>query len=406
MKKYLYIFFILFSFNVYSQETGIPLYQLEYAPDTNYVIGSKVNGEAIWISASLLSQKDSIFLRNDTIFLKNGSGFVKMTSGGVNLKAGQTTTVQTAIINDTIYAEVNNNSIDSVKIKNNSVNINDLAFDPYQDLYPHSTGFVLSHPTLPLQDTVIFTYTGGVITTPPSGCNCSIADIPTLSDQLASKSDTSHQHPISKIINLQNSLDNKSNLGHAHIISDVTGLQTALDSKANTTHAHAIGDVTGLQTALDGKENSFAKGSLVQGTNVTLSGTLTNRLVGSGDITINATGGGSSVTVQENINTAPPSLTASMQSICALTLNAGTYLLNANLSGLVLSGTISAQLFNFTNSSILARAESSSTVTTLSLVKTITLTGTATIQLRAAGSSNILYSSSQGTQILTALKIN
>jgi hypothetical protein len=46
------------------------------------------------------------------------------------------------------------------------------------------------------------------------------------------------------------------------------------------------------QTALDGKENTFSKGSLVQGTNVTLSGTLTNRLVGSGDITISATGGG------------------------------------------------------------------------------------------------------------------
>jgi hypothetical protein len=46
------------------------------------------------------------------------------------------------------------------------------------------------------------------------------------------------------------------------------------------------------QTALDAKENTFSKGNLIQGTNVTLSGTLTNRLVGSGDITISASGGG------------------------------------------------------------------------------------------------------------------
>lgn len=49
---------------------------------------------------------------------------------------------------------------------------------------------------------------------------------------------------------------------------------------------------TAQQTALDGKENSFSKGSLIQGSNVTLTGTLTNRLVGTGDITISASGGG------------------------------------------------------------------------------------------------------------------
>lgn len=52
---------------------------------------------------------------------------------------------------------------------------------------------------------------------------------------------------------------------------------------------------TATQTALNGKENSFSKGNLVAGTNVTLSGTLTNRLVGSGNVTINAAGGVSSV---------------------------------------------------------------------------------------------------------------
>lgn len=47
---------------------------------------------------------------------------------------------------------------------------------------------------------------------------------------------------------------------------------------------------TNTYNAIAGKENSFSKGSLIQGTGVTLTGTLTNRLVGSGDITISATG--------------------------------------------------------------------------------------------------------------------
>lgn len=41
------------------------------------------------------------------------------------------------------------------------------------------------------------------------------------------------------------------------------------------------------QDALDGKENAFGKGDLVAGSNVTMSGTLESRLVGSGNITIN-----------------------------------------------------------------------------------------------------------------------
>lgn len=44
-------------------------------------------------------------------------------------------------------------------------------------------------------------------------------------------------------------------------------------------------------TSLSGKENAFSKGDIIAGTNVTLSGTLTGRLVGSGNITINASGG-------------------------------------------------------------------------------------------------------------------
>jgi hypothetical protein len=39
-------------------------------------------------------------------------------------------------------------------------------------------------------------------------------------------------------------------------------------------------------------ESAFTKGSLIAGTNVTLTGTISNRLVGAGDVTINALGGG------------------------------------------------------------------------------------------------------------------
>lgn len=45
---------------------------------------------------------------------------------------------------------------------------------------------------------------------------------------------------------------------------------------------------TSQQAALDGKEPIFSKGSLVAGTGVTLSGTIANRLVGGGNVTINA----------------------------------------------------------------------------------------------------------------------
>lgn len=45
-----------------------------------------------------------------------------------------------------------------------------------------------------------------------------------------------------------------------------------------------------LRSEIGGKEAAFSKGSIIQGSNVTITGTLTNRLVGSGDITISASG--------------------------------------------------------------------------------------------------------------------
>lgn len=47
-------------------------------------------------------------------------------------------------------------------------------------------------------------------------------------------------------------------------------------------------DQTDLDTALNGKEPVFSKGSLIQGAGVTLTGTLADRLVGAGDITVAA----------------------------------------------------------------------------------------------------------------------
>lgn len=115
-------------------------------------------------------------------------------------------------------------------------------------------------------------------------------------------------------------------------LSAQTDLNSALAGKANTSHTHALTDLTqsgatvgqvpqwngtswgpatvsggsatwggitgtlsaqtDLQTALNGKEASFTKGDLVAGSGVSLSGTLTGRLVGTGNVTISATGGG------------------------------------------------------------------------------------------------------------------
>jgi hypothetical protein len=74
---------------------------------------------------------------------------------------------------------------------------------------------------------------------------------------------------------------------------EIADVESSADAKyAPLTHGHGIEDVLGLQTALDSKEPASDKGSLIAGANVTLSGTLENRLVGSGDVTISASSGG------------------------------------------------------------------------------------------------------------------
>lgn len=63
-------------------------------------------------------------------------------------------------------------------------------------------------------------------------------------------------------------------------LPDQTDLQAELDA--------INGDIGTLTTAVAGKEDSFSKGSLIQGAGVTLTGTLTGRLVGAGDVEISA----------------------------------------------------------------------------------------------------------------------
>lgn len=63
-----------------------------------------------------------------------------------------------------------------------------------------------------------------------------------------------------------------------------------------------------ITTAIAGKENAFAKGNIIQGSNVTISGNLIGRLVGSGNITINATATGGGSVSWDDITNKPTTL--------------------------------------------------------------------------------------------------
>ena len=110
----------------------------------------------------------------------------------------------------------------------------------------------------------------------------------------------------------QTALNGKANTTHTHALSQVTGLQTALDSKASAgALANVELDVSDLQLDVAGKEDSFTKGNIVQGSNVTITGTLTNRLVGAGDITISAVPGATPPVTSVNTKTGNVVLVAS-----------------------------------------------------------------------------------------------
>lgn len=65
---------------------------------------------------------------------------------------------------------------------------------------------------------------------------------------------------------------------------------SAYDSTVMATrHRNDTGN-TNIRASIAGKEDAFVKGDIIQGSGVSITGTLTNRLVGSGNITISATG--------------------------------------------------------------------------------------------------------------------
>lgn len=56
-----------------------------------------------------------------------------------------------------------------------------------------------------------------------------------------------------------------------------------------------LADQTDLQAELDAKEDVITTGSLIEGDGITLTGTLTDRLVGAGDVTVEVTDPGSDI---------------------------------------------------------------------------------------------------------------
>lgn len=88
---------------------------------------------------------------------------------------------------------------------------------------------------------------------------------------------------------------------------DAKGLVTAgVDATtadiADSTNKRYVTDAE--KVTWNGKETAFAKGSLIQGANVTLTGTLANRLVGTGDITVAAISSGSGTVTSVAVTTA------------------------------------------------------------------------------------------------------
>jgi hypothetical protein len=69
--------FVLMFFGL-SLNAQIPLWQLEYSPDSLHVIGASSTGEPIWVPKSAIATLDSIFIQNDTIRLRDGAGNVRI----------------------------------------------------------------------------------------------------------------------------------------------------------------------------------------------------------------------------------------------------------------------------------------------------------------------------------------
>jgi len=74
MKFLKIVLFLILGFNTSAQ---IELFQLQWATDSSYVIGSLPSGEPVWVHIDSLGLADSIYLQGDSIIvLKKGSGQV------------------------------------------------------------------------------------------------------------------------------------------------------------------------------------------------------------------------------------------------------------------------------------------------------------------------------------------
>lgn len=113
-----------------------------------------------------------------------------------------------------------------------------------------------------------------------------------------SVSGTTHTHAITtgnliqgSNVTLSGTLTNRL-IGSGDVTISATSMPWPnITSKPTTIGGFGIVDAPtfgDLSSALSGKEDNFSKGNLIQGSGITLSGTLTSRLVGSGDVTISA----------------------------------------------------------------------------------------------------------------------
>lgn len=103
--------------------------------------------------------------------------------------------------------------------------------------------------------------------------------------------------------------------GGAPVWGDITGTladQTDLDTTLD-----------GLATSIAGKESAFAKGDLVQGAGVTLTGDLTERLVGTGNITIAAAGAETVAVMSADVSSTTTAVADAPLTALAMTVEAG-----------------------------------------------------------------------------------
>ena len=169
---------------------------------------------------------------------------------------------------------------------------------------------------------------------------------------------------------------------------------------------------TRINTDLNGKENAFSKGSIIEGSGVSISGTLSNRLVGSGDITISATGSAGYVqwsdttagqlTTKYRIDTMRTRINGDLNGKVPmgrqLTINGTTYDLSSNRSWTIsgADSTIYATKYRVDTAKTAIRAEIAAKGNeTITLSGDVTGSGTTSIST-VIPSSTITYAKMQG----------